>query len=49
MEEEAELTIEAPRAEPFDKQKHSLLNEELKMFCDRPSATDLRPPPTPAG
>ena len=31
-EREAELTIEAPRPEAFDRQKHSLLNEELKML-----------------
>ena len=36
-------------AEPFDAVRHSLLNEELKMFCDRPSATRTSDPPTPAG
>ena len=31
-EAERELTIEAPRPEEFDRQRHSLLNEELKML-----------------
>ena len=30
--EGAELSIEAPRPESFDRQRHSLLNEELKML-----------------
>lgn len=30
--DEPELTVEAPRPEAFDRQKHSLLNEELKML-----------------
>jgi len=34
-------------AEPFDAVRHSLLNEELKMFCDRPSATRTSDPHRP--
>ena len=30
--DEKELTIDAPRPEAFDRQRHSLLNEELKML-----------------
>ena len=44
---DAELTIQAPRPEPFDRQKHSLLNEELKMLYTAITRARVKVPPYP--